>query len=214
MKSVTQAMGAEVGVPRTAPAPAPPPLAEVFSCTQCAARLKEGVREWTQRERADWVAVLAGLKREWLIGVRLNKLRGPDGELEGAPHQLSAQPARPGAAPGVGRRAALTGLSPAGFMGTGAALMRRDGGVEGLVLEKVNGLPLDKRCAPAALPRTPPGAVAARAGLRLAARRAPTGRCCSRRLWKDEQWADAMYTLSLLKQACKTSASNAMMLCD
>ena len=24
-----------------------------------------------------------GLKREWLIGVRLNKLRGPDGELEG-----------------------------------------------------------------------------------------------------------------------------------
>lgn len=33
-------------------------------------------------------------------------------------------------------------------MGTGAALMRRDGGVEGLILEKVNGLPLDKRCAP------------------------------------------------------------------
>ena len=33
-----------------------------------------------------------------------------------------------------------------GFMGTGAALMRRDGGVEGLILEKVNGLPLDKRC--------------------------------------------------------------------
>ncbi|KAK9840817.1 hypothetical protein WJX81_006835 [Elliptochloris bilobata] len=74
-----------------------------------------------------------GLKREWLIGVRLNKLRGPDGELEG-------------------------------FMGTGAALMRRDGGVEGLVLEKVNGLPLDKR------------------------------------LWKDEKWADASYTMALLKQ--------------
>ena len=34
-------------------------------------------------------------------------------------------------------------------MGTGAALMRRDGGVEGLILEKVNGLPLDKRCVPA-----------------------------------------------------------------
>ena len=26
--------------------------------------------------------------------------------------------------------------------------MRRDGGVEGLILEKVNGLPLDKRCVP------------------------------------------------------------------
>ena len=34
----------------------------------------------------------------------------------------------------------------AGFMGTGAALIRRsDQGLEGLILEKVNGMPLEKR---------------------------------------------------------------------
>lgn len=56
-----------------------------------------------------------GLKREWIIGQHLNKLRGPRGEL-------------------------------AGFMGTGAALIRRsDEGLEGLILEKVNGMPLEKR---------------------------------------------------------------------
>ncbi|CAL8466107.1 g5643 [Coccomyxa elongata] len=56
-----------------------------------------------------------GLKREWIIGQHLNKLRGPRGEL-------------------------------AGFMGTGAALIRRnDQGLEGLILEKVNGMPLEKR---------------------------------------------------------------------
>ncbi|CAK0786003.1 hypothetical protein CVIRNUC_009216 [Coccomyxa viridis] len=56
-----------------------------------------------------------GLKREWIIGQHLNKLRGPKGELQG-------------------------------FMGTGAAVIRKsDKGLEGLILEKVNGAPLEKR---------------------------------------------------------------------
>ncbi|CAL5228490.1 g11635 [Coccomyxa viridis] len=56
-----------------------------------------------------------GLKREWIIGQHLNKLRGPKGELQG-------------------------------FMGTGAAVIRKsDQGLEGLILEKVNGAPLEKR---------------------------------------------------------------------
>ena len=37
-------------------------------------------------------------------------------------------------------------LRAAGFMGTGAAVIRRsDDGLEGLILEKVNGMPLEKR---------------------------------------------------------------------
>ena len=39
-------------------------------------------------------------------------------------------------------------LSYTGFMGTGAAVIRKsDKGLEGLILEKVNGAPLEKRCA-------------------------------------------------------------------
>lgn len=57
-----------------------------------------------------------GLKREWLIGQQLNKLKTSEGDLQG-------------------------------FMGSGAALL---GGVdgdmlEGLILEQLNGWPLDKR---------------------------------------------------------------------
>ncbi|KAK9817000.1 hypothetical protein WJX72_008078 [[Myrmecia] bisecta] len=57
-----------------------------------------------------------GLKREWLIGQQLNKLKSKDGELHG-------------------------------FMGTGAALVSdgEDGMMEGLILDKVNGMPLNKR---------------------------------------------------------------------
>lgn len=37
-------------------------------------------------------------------------------------------------------------LACAGFMGTGAAVIRKsDQGLEGLILEKVNGAPLEKR---------------------------------------------------------------------
>lgn len=57
-----------------------------------------------------------GLKREWLIGQQLNKLKTPEGDLQG-------------------------------FMGTGAALLGGPNGdmLEGLILEQVNGWPLDKR---------------------------------------------------------------------
>ena len=85
---------------------------------------------------------------------------------------------------------------PLGFMGTGAALMRRDGGVEGLILEKVNGLPLDKRYVPV---RDLPGSLPILAlNARLAQASSFHDMC---RLWKDEKWADAVYTMTLLKQA-------------
>lgn len=80
--------------------------------------------------------------------------------------------------------------------------MRRDGGVEGLVLEKVNGLPLDKRCVSCSRP------FCAITLLRMSTivcsctadvRQHLFGAC---RLWKDEKWADATYTLTLLKQVC------------
>ncbi len=46
----------------------------------------------------------------------------------------------------------LSALLHAGFMGTGAAVIRKsDQGLEGLILEKINGMPLEKRCV-----RTPP----------------------------------------------------------
>ena len=89
--------------------------------------------------------MLAGLKREWIIGQHLNKLRGPKGELQGT----RLHPRMPAIAmkcivsvPGNG-----SSLAYAGFMGTGAAVIRKsDKGLEGLILEKVNGAPLEKRC--------------------------------------------------------------------
>lgn len=58
-----------------------------------------------------------GLKREWLIGQQLNTITGQDGELHG-------------------------------FMGTGACLLDKDTDMPcGLIIEKVNGIPCEKRLA-------------------------------------------------------------------
>lgn len=102
----------------------------------------------------------AGLKREWMIGQHLNRLRGPNGELSGVQNAAPAPLVKKKnftAAPGYARICACLLdakhcfgpdlLCSAGFMGTGAALIRKsDDGLEGLVLEKVNGMPLEKRC--------------------------------------------------------------------
>ena len=49
---------------------------------------------------------------------------------------------------GVGTPGNNSSLDYTGFMGTGAAVIRKsDKGLEGLILEKVNGAPLEKRCA-------------------------------------------------------------------
>ncbi|KAL0018651.1 hypothetical protein WJX77_001846 [Trebouxia sp. C0004] len=56
-----------------------------------------------------------GLKREWLIGQQLNTLTGKDGQLHG-------------------------------FMGTGACLLDKETDMPcGLIIEKVNGIPCEKR---------------------------------------------------------------------
>lgn len=58
-----------------------------------------------------------GLKREWLIGQQLNTITGEDGELHG-------------------------------FMGTGACLLDKESDMPcGLIIEKVNGIPCEKRLA-------------------------------------------------------------------
>lgn len=56
-----------------------------------------------------------GLKREWLIGQQLNTITGQDGELHG-------------------------------FMGTGACILDKETDMPcGLIIEKVNGIPVEKR---------------------------------------------------------------------
>lgn len=58
-----------------------------------------------------------GLKREWLIGQQLNTITGQDGQLHG-------------------------------FMGTGACLLDKESDMPcGLIIEKVNGIPCEKRLA-------------------------------------------------------------------
>ncbi len=91
-------------------------------------------------------SAFAGLKREWIIGQHLNKLRGPKGELQGTvlyARLFATDVCCTLSVPGNDSSHIV-----AGFMGTGAAVIRKsDKGLEGLILEKVNGAPLEKRYA-------------------------------------------------------------------
>ena len=116
-----------------------------------------------------------GMQREWLIGQQLNTLKGEDGKLHGArcverwmygsaPQlhlpvscPLAACPGPCGHWRSLGAYAAASSLlrwpalslsvpvTRAGFMATGAAIIQDDGMLVGLLIERVNGWPVEKR---------------------------------------------------------------------
>lgn len=86
----------------------------------------------------------------------------------------------------------------AGFMGTGAALIRRsDQGLEGLILEKVNGMPLEKRYISMRSTH-----FCVMLGYYASKQSERNTFVVSNRLLKDETFADADYTLEMMYQAC------------
>ena len=169
----------------------------------------------------------AAMEREWLIGQQIDRLAAEDGDIPGMPPALGHYTLD---LPGEQQdpylsvssltcklkllRGTLRWLEPmsaamtvAGFVQTGAGIVTGTGEntkFMGLLMGKINGKELEKRCAPLGNQRTlrTPCIINANGSTNGALHEtcAQVSGQLFGRLWKDESWADARYTLEMLRQ--------------